>query len=51
MMPMVRAYFRNVLVGVLTRVPVLTKVVLYIGIGTIATVIVPAMFEALEWGV
>lgn len=30
---------------------VLTKVVVYIGIGAIATVIVPAMFEALGWGV
>ncbi|KAH9983798.1 hypothetical protein BJV74DRAFT_980251 [Russula compacta] len=30
---------------------VLTKVVVYAGIGTIATVIVPAVFEALEWGV
>jgi len=30
---------------------VLTKVVVYAGIGTIAAVIVPAMFEALGWGV
>ena len=30
---------------------VLTKVAVYVGIGVIATVIVPAMFEALEWGV
>ncbi|KAF8268554.1 hypothetical protein EI94DRAFT_1778532 [Lactarius quietus] len=30
---------------------VLTKVVVYVGIGAIATVIVPAMFEALGWGV
>ena len=51
MMPMVRAYFRYVPVGVLTRVPVLAKVVSYIGISTIATVIVPLMFEALGWGV
>jgi len=32
-------------------VSVLTKVVVYAGIGIIATAIVPAMFEALEWGV
>jgi hypothetical protein len=30
---------------------VLTRVVVYAGIGIIATVIVPAMFEGLEWGV
>ena len=36
--------------SVLTRVPVLTKVVIYIGISTIATVIVLAMFEAIGWG-
>ncbi|KAH9041470.1 hypothetical protein EDB83DRAFT_2507597 [Lactarius deliciosus] len=30
---------------------VLTKVVVYVGIGAIATVMVPALFEALEWGV
>jgi len=30
---------------------VLTKVVVYTGIGIIATNLVPAMFEALEWGV
>lgn len=30
---------------------VLTKVVVYAGIGAISNVIVPAMFEALEWGV
>jgi len=30
---------------------VLTKVIVYAGIGIIATVMVPAMFEALEWGV
>ncbi|KAI9462865.1 hypothetical protein BJY52DRAFT_116203 [Lactarius psammicola] len=30
---------------------VLTKVVVYVGIGAISTVIVPALFEALEWGV
>ncbi|KAH9055409.1 hypothetical protein EDB87DRAFT_1834231 [Lactarius vividus] len=29
----------------------LTKVVVYMGIGAIATVIVPALFEALDWGV
>ena len=32
-------------------VSVLTKVVVYTGIGIIATNLVPAMFEALEWGV
>jgi len=31
-------------------VSVLTKVVVYAGIGTVATVIVP-MFEALVWGI
>ncbi|KAI9444062.1 hypothetical protein H4582DRAFT_1919024 [Lactarius indigo] len=30
---------------------VLTKVVVYVGIGAIATVMVPALFEALGWGV
>ncbi|KAH9179058.1 hypothetical protein EDB89DRAFT_2063156 [Lactarius sanguifluus] len=30
---------------------VLTKVLVYVGIGAIATVMVPALFEALEWGV
>jgi len=30
---------------------VLTKVVVYVGIGVMSYVIVPAMFEALEWGV
>ncbi|KAH9047514.1 hypothetical protein EDB83DRAFT_2677071 [Lactarius deliciosus] len=30
---------------------VLTKVVVYVGIGAIATVMVPALFQALEWGV
>ena len=30
---------------------VLTRVVVYAGIGIISTVMVPAMFEALEWGV
>ncbi|KAH9160817.1 hypothetical protein EDB89DRAFT_2235449 [Lactarius sanguifluus] len=29
---------------------VLTKVVVYVGIGAIATVMVLALFEALEWG-
>ena len=46
---MVRACFRDVPVGVLTRVSVLTTVMFYIGIDTIATVIVLAMFEALGW--
>ena len=32
-------------------VSVLTKVVVYAGIGTVAPVIVPMMFEALVWGV
>jgi len=32
-------------------ISVLTKVVVYAGIGIISHVIVPAMFEALEWGV
>jgi hypothetical protein len=43
----------------LTRLPppffwlfsVLTKVIVYVGIGVISTVMVPAMFEALGWGV
>ncbi|KAH9025946.1 CHAT domain-containing protein [Lactarius pseudohatsudake] len=30
---------------------VLTKVVVYVGIGAIATVMVPALFEALEWAI
>jgi hypothetical protein len=30
---------------------VLTKVVVYVGIGILATSLVPAMFEALGWGV
>ncbi|KAH8980121.1 hypothetical protein EDB86DRAFT_3088148 [Lactarius hatsudake] len=30
---------------------VLTNVVVYVGIGAIATVMVPALFEAFEWGV
>ncbi|KAH9162886.1 hypothetical protein EDB89DRAFT_2023773 [Lactarius sanguifluus] len=30
---------------------VLMKVVVYVGIDAIATVMVPALFEALEWGV
>jgi membrane-associated phospholipid phosphatase len=30
---------------------VLTRVVVYAGIGTLSAVLVPAMFEALEWGV
>ena len=57
MMPMVRVLFPVPacrLLVVLTRlrhVLVLTKVVVYVCIGAIATVIVPAMFEALEWGV
>jgi len=32
-------------------VDVLTKVVVYVGIGALSHVLVPAMFEALEWGV
>jgi hypothetical protein len=50
---MVCVYF--VLVDIRVDMPsflsVLTKVAVYAGIGTIATVLVPAMFEALEWGV
>jgi len=32
-------------------ISVLTKVVVYAGIGAIATILVPATFEALGWGV
>ena len=57
MMPMVRVLFHcgpRLLVVVLTRlavrrVLVLTKVVVYTGFGAIETVVVPAIFEALEW--
>ncbi|KAH9047501.1 hypothetical protein EDB83DRAFT_1465604 [Lactarius deliciosus] len=30
---------------------VLTNVVVYVGIGAIATVMMPALFEAFEWGI
>ena len=45
------ATFSNTFALSFLTVSVLTKVVVYAGIGTVATVIVPAMFEALEWGV
>jgi sorbitol-specific phosphotransferase system component IIBC len=35
----------------LSFLSVLTKVVVYTGIGVLSHTIVPAMFEALEWGV
>ena len=35
----------------LSFLTVLTKVVVYVGIGIMAHTIVPAMFEALEWGI
>jgi hypothetical protein len=54
MMLMVRAFFHDVLFArwfVLTQVIVLTRVVVYVGIGAMARVFMPAMFEALGWGV